>query len=148
MATAWHPLRLALHRPAQGFSLLEAVVAMAIAAVAFTVLFRAVGQSSKVANDVDQRIAAQQVAQSVLASASYAEELEDLQSGQDGPWQWRLHVAAVPVEWLLVGGAVDDGDDALMPPQAVAQVDIEVWSVGAAVPAATWRGYKIYSELP
>ena len=64
-----------------GFSLLEALVAMAIASIAFTVLYRTVGQSAKAAVDVDARVEAALVAQSVLASATFAEELAPLGAG-------------------------------------------------------------------
>ena len=45
-------------RGQRGFNLLEALVAMAIAAIAFTALYRTVGQSSKVVVDVQARVEA------------------------------------------------------------------------------------------
>lgn len=132
----------------RGFSLLEAVVAMAIAAIAFGALFRTVGQSSKVAGDVDGRVEAQLLAQSILASAAFAEDLEPLHNGQEGPWQWQLQVSAEPVAWELVDGMVDTREDALMAPQMVARIDIQVRRAGAPAATLTWQGYKPYRALP
>lgn len=136
------------YRRQWGFSLLEAVVAMAIAAVAFAALYRTVGQSTKVAGDVDTRIEAQLLAQSVLASAAFAEDLEALQSGQEGPWQWQLQVSPEPVAWELIEGMVDADDEALMAPQMVARIDIQVRHAGTATPALDWQAYKPYRQLP
>ena len=95
-------------RGQRGFTLLEALVAMAIAAVAFTALYRTVGQSSKVALDVEARVEAAMVARSVLASATFAEDLGALQSGQQGPWQWRVQVAQESVPITSVMGPPTD----------------------------------------
>ena len=81
---------------------------MAIAAVAFTALYRTVGQSSKVALDVEARVEAAMVARSVLASATFAEDLGALQSGQQGPWQWRVQVAQESVPIASVMGPPTD----------------------------------------
>ena len=54
-------------RRVRGFSLLEALVAMAIASIAFAALYKTVGQSSKTAVDVDARVQAVLLARSVLA---------------------------------------------------------------------------------
>lgn len=132
----------------RGFSLLEAVVAMAIAAIAFAALYRTVGQSTKVAGDLDARVEAQLLAQSVLASAAFAEDLESMQSGQDGPWQWQLRMQPEPVSWELAEGTVDVEEDALMAPQMVARVEIQVRRAGAAAPALNWQAYKPYRALP
>ena len=72
-------------RRQRGFNLLEALVAMAIAAVAFTALYRTVGQSTKVVGDVEARVEAALVARSVLASGTFAEDMGALQAGQQGP---------------------------------------------------------------
>ena len=76
-------------RGIRGFSLLEALVAMAIAAMALGTLYRTVGQSSKNAVTVQERVEAAMVARSVLAGALYAEELANQSEGKTGAWRWR-----------------------------------------------------------
>jgi len=84
-------------RGLRGFSLLEALVAMAIASIAFAVLYRTVGQSSFNASTVESRAQAALVARSVLASAIFAEDLVQQPAGQSGPWHWSVQVQPEPV---------------------------------------------------
>ena len=91
--------RLLIHsrRLVRGLSLLEALVAMAIAAMAFAALYKTVGQSSKNAMDTDDRVQAALVARSVLASATFAEDLLSQASGEAGVWQWGVQVSPTTV---------------------------------------------------
>eukprot|EP01041_Mallomonas_annulata_P027291 gene27291-48847_t len=68
-------------RGQQGFSLLEALVAMSIASIALASLYRTVGQSSKGVVDVESRIEAALVARSALAGSTFAEDIERQPSG-------------------------------------------------------------------
>lgn len=126
-----------------GFSLLEALVAMAIASIAFTVLYRTVGQSAKAAVDVDARIEAALVAQSVLASATFAEELAPLQAGQAGTWRWSLRI--VPEQVLLQ----DANDQPLAEPVVPsARVELSVFGNDSVVPVLNWTAWKPYRAAP
>ena len=124
----------------RGFTLLEALVAMAIAALAFTALYRTVGQSSKVALDVEARVEAAMVARSVLATATFAEDLAAVHSGQEGPWQWSLQVAqqADPIVNTL-GQPVDT------PPVPAARVVVQVARGGSGplFELTAWKPYRV-----
>ncbi|MFT3813724.1 MAG: prepilin-type N-terminal cleavage/methylation domain-containing protein [Acidovorax sp.] len=124
----------------RGFSLLEALVAMAIASIAFAVLYRAVGQSSKTVVDVDARVQAALVAQSVLASATFAEDLVANPAGQAGPWEWRVQVGPVPVP------VIDTLTHQPQPPMQAARVVIDVARDGRTV--LEWAGWKPYRTAP
>ncbi len=126
-------------RAQSGFNLLEALVAMAIAAVAFTALYRTVGQSTKVVGDVEARAEAALVARSVLASATFAEDLGALQSGQQGPWQWRLQVAPQTVPLTNTAGQPLEN-----PSVPAARVNIQVAraGVGAVFEMTAWKPYR------
>ena len=75
-----------------GFTLLEALIAIAIAAMSLGALSRAVSQIAYVANILEQRQKAAMVARSVLSSAAFAEEFQKISEGQTLPWSWRVHV--------------------------------------------------------
>lgn len=124
----------------RGFSLLEALVAMAIASIAFAVLYRAVGQSSKTVVDVDARVQAALVARSVLASATFAEDLVAHPEGHAGPWEWRVQVgpASVPLTDALTHQP--------QPPLQAARVVIDVARDGRTV--LEWAGWKPYRAAP
>ena len=138
-----HRSRVTMGRRAQrGFTLLEALVAMAIAGVAFTALYRTVGQSSKVVADVEARVEAAMVARSVLASATFAEDLAALQSGQDGPWQWRMQVVQdnVPI-------ASTTGQPVESPAIPAARVVVQV-ARGGSGPLFELTGWKPFRTAP
>lgn len=126
-------------RGQRGFNLLEALVAMAIAAIAFTALYRTVGQSSKVVVDVQARVEAAMLARSVLARATFAEDLAPLQTGQEGPWQWRLQAAQQTVTLTDTTGQALES-----PTVPVARVDIEVAREGAGrvFEMTAWKPYR------
>lgn len=126
-------------RRQRGFNLLEALVAMAIAAVAFTALYRTVGQSTKVVGDVEARVEAALVARSVLASGTFAEDMGALQAGQQGPWQWRLQVVQQPV---AITNPTGQPPESPMVPGA--RVDIQVARAGAGTvfEMTAWKPYR------
>lgn len=126
----------------RGFTLLEALVAMAIAAVAFTALYRTVGQSSKVVMDVEARVEAAMVARSVLASATFAEDLAPLQTGRQGPWQWRLQVVQQGVAITNTRGLPGES-----PALAAARVSVQVARDGSG-PLLELTGWKPYRTAP
>lgn len=127
----------------RGFNLLEALVALAIASIAFTALYRAVGQSAKVASDVESRVEAALVARSVLARATYAEDLAALQAGQDGAWRWSLRVDPQPVPILE-----QDGAPVPLPVAQLARVQVSVARADAPAPVLDWIGWKPYRAAP
>ncbi len=133
--------RLLIHsrRLVRGLSLLEALVAMAIAAMAFAALYKTVGQSSKNAMDTDDRVQAALVARSVLASATFAEDLLSQASGEAGVWQWGVQVSPTTVA-IREEGAPD------MPPLEAAMVVVQVARNGTSV--LTWTSWKPYRRAP
>jgi len=134
-------LRLSSARRAQGFSLLEALVAMAIASIALASLYRSVGQGSTKVVDVEARVQATLVARSALAAGTFAEDLIRQDSGQSGPWQWHIQVSPdqVPV-------VEEDGRPAPGGPLQAARVTVEVRKDG--VPVSTWTTWKPYRGAP
>ena len=86
------------HRRRFGFALLEALVALAIASIALATLYRSVGQGSKNVGDVEARVEATLLARSVLAGATYAEDLAQSASGQSGAWHWVVRTAPEQVQ--------------------------------------------------
>ena len=130
------PMRLRSSR-VTGFSLLEALVAMAIAAIALASLYRSVGQGSHSVMSVQSRVEAALVAKSVLASGTFAEDLMRQDSGQAGAWSWRIDVA--PEQILMLNEA---GRPSQAGPLRAAKVTVQVSKDGVA--AATWTTWKPY----
>lgn len=129
-----HSRKMRAHR---GFSLLEALVAMAIASIALASLYRSVGQSSKNVVDVETRIEASLVAKSALAAGTFAEDLIKQDSGQVGAWHWRIQVAPEQVPLMDEEGRPVPGG-----PVRTARVTVEVSKDG--VTAVTWTTWKPY----
>lgn len=123
-----------------GFSLLEALVAMAIASIAFAALYRTVGQGAFNAATIESRAEAALVARSVLASATFAEDLVQHPRGQVGAWEWSVQVQPEQV-------AVREGA-ALQPvaPLQAARVELSVAQGGR--PVLAWISYKPYRGAP
>lgn len=128
-------------RSQRGFSLLEALVAMAIAAIALASLYKSVGQGSKNVVDVEARVEAALVARSALAAGTFAEDFAKQDSGQAGAWQWRIQVAPEEVAVLE-----ENGRPAAGAPLRAARVSVEVSKDG--VLAATWTTWKPYRGAP
>ena len=124
-------------RPQRGFSLLEALVAMAIASIALASLYRSVGQSSKNVMDVEARVEASLVAKSALAAGVYVEDLIKQDSGQSGVWRWRIQVVPEQVPMMDESGRPAPGG-----PVRAARVTVEVSRDG--VTAVTWTTWKPY----
>lgn len=124
---------------AGGFSLLEALVAMAIASIAFAVLYRTVGQGSKNVVDVQSRVQAALAVRSVLASATFAEDLVQQPSGQLGAWQWSVRVEP---EQIAVS---EDFVQSESPPLRVARVTVSVTQEGSSI--LTWTAWKPYGAM-
>lgn len=126
-------------RGQRGFNLLEALVAMAIAAIAFTALYRTVGQSTKVVGDVEARVEAAMLARSVLASATFAEDLAPLQAGEQGPWQWRLDISQQAVSIANTTGAPLESPNV---PAARVIVHVARQGVGQVFEMTGWKPYR------
>lgn len=144
LGSAWrapHAPRLSSARRVRGFSLLEALVAMAIASIALASLYRSVGQGSKNVVDVEARVQATLVARSALAAGTFAEDLIRQDSGQSGPWQWHIQVAPEQVPVME-----EDGRPAPGGPLQAARVTVEVRKDG--VPVSTWTTWKPYRGAP
>lgn len=129
-------------RGIRGFSLLEALVAMAIAAMALGTLYRTVGQSSKNAVTVQERVEAAMVARSVLAGALYAEELANQSEGKTGAWRWRLQMQPAVAQWGAPPGRPSPA------PQTVARVTVDVMRAEGGDAVLVWTGWKPYRVAP
>lgn len=135
-------VRVRRRKASLGFSLLEALVAMAIASIALGTLYRTVGQSSKNAATVEEKVEAALVARSVLAGAIYAEDLMRQPVGQAGAWHWRLDVRPDPVQRSDVAGRV--------PPSALpaARVTVEILRAQEGPAVLSWMTWKPYRAAP
>lgn len=122
-------------RSQSGFSLIEALVAMAIAAIALASLYRSVGQGSKNVVDVQTRVEATLVARSAVAAGMFAEDLMRLNSGEVGEWRWRIEVVPEQVPVLQ-----SDWQSRPVEPIRAARVTVEVSKGG--LPAVTWVTWK------
>lgn len=129
-------------RGIRGFSLLEALVAMAIAAMALGTLYRTVGQSSKNAVTVQERVEAAMVARSALAGALYAEELASQSEGKAGAWRWRLQMQPAVAQWGAPPGRPSPA------PQTVARVTVDVMRAEGGDAVLVWTGWKPYRAAP
>lgn len=127
----------------QGFSLLEALVAMSIASIALASLYRTVGQSSKGVVDVESRIEAALVARSVLASSTFAEEAERQPSGVAGVWHWHVQMQAEQIPLRE-----EDGRPAPGAPLRAAKFTVEVTRGKDGPMVMTWTTWKPYRSEP
>lgn len=125
-----------------GFSLLEALVAMAIASIALGTLYRTVGQGSKNTAAVEERVEAALVARSVLAGAIYAEDLMRQPAGQAGAWHWRLAVQPDPAQ---ISDAAGRAAPAVLP---AVRVSVEVMHAQDGPAVLSWTTWKPYRAAP
>ncbi|MDR2129461.1 MAG: prepilin-type N-terminal cleavage/methylation domain-containing protein [Burkholderiaceae bacterium] len=122
-----------------GFTLLEAIVAMAIAAIAVAALYRAVGQGAQNAVALDQRAQAALVARSALASALFAEDMP--RDGRASQWLWHAEVVPEPVIFSGIG----EQESTTM---QAARVSISVRHTGADASALVWTAWKPLRAQP
>jgi general secretion pathway protein I len=115
---------------------------MAIAAMALGTLYRTVGQSSRNAVTVQERVEAAMVARSVLAGALYAEELANQSDGKAGAWRWRVQMQPSVAQWGASPGRPSPQ------PQAVARVTVDVMRADGGEPVLVWTGWKPYRAAP
>lgn len=83
----------------RGFSLVEVLCAVAVAASAIAVLTGGVSTSIKGANKLDQHLGARLILQTILEDELAAGETASAQrEGETGPYRWRLAIepAAAP----------------------------------------------------
>lgn len=125
-----------------GFALLEALVAMAIASIALATLYRSVGQGSKNVGDVEARVEATLLARSVLAGATYAEDLAQSASGQAGAWRWVVRTAPEQVQ------ITEESGRPAASPVSAARVTIEVSRASGGAPVASWTTWKPWRTAP
>lgn len=83
----------------EGFSLVEVLCALAVAASAIAVLAGGVGGAMKGANKLDQHLGARLILQSILEDELAAGQTSAARrEGESGPYRWRLDIepAAAP----------------------------------------------------
>ncbi|MGP1629181.1 MAG: type IV pilus modification PilV family protein [Giesbergeria sp.] len=125
-----------------GFALLEALVAMAIASVALVALYRTVGQGSKNVVNVEARVEATLLVRSVLAGATFAEDLVKSPSGQAGAWRWVVHIAPEQVQ------VTEEGGRPAASPVHAARITVEVSSTQGGAPVLSWTTWKPWRAAP
>lgn len=80
----------------EGFSLVEVLCAVAVAASAIVVLLGGVDGSIRGANKLDQHLGARLVLQTILEDELAAGETAPAQrEGETGPYRWRLNIEPV-----------------------------------------------------
>ena len=80
----------------RGFSLVEVLCALAVAASAIAVLTGGVGGAIKGANKLDQHLGARMVLQTILEDELAAGETAPAQrEGDTGPYRWQLNIEPV-----------------------------------------------------
>lgn len=80
----------------KGFSLVEVLCAVAVAASAIAVLTSGVGGSIKGANTLDQHLGARLILQSIIEDELAAAQTAPAQrEGESGPYRWRLNIEPV-----------------------------------------------------
>ena len=80
----------------KGFSLVEVLCAVAVAASAIAVLTSGVGGSIKGANMLDQHLGARLILQSIIEDELAAAQTAPAQrEGESGPYRWRLNIEPV-----------------------------------------------------
>lgn len=80
----------------KGFSLVEVLCAVAVAASAIAVLTSGVGGAIKGANALDQRLGARLILQSIIEDELAAGQTAPAQrEGESGPYRWRLNIEPV-----------------------------------------------------
>lgn len=80
----------------KGFSLVEVLCAVAVAASAIAVLTSGVNGSLKGANTLDQHLGARLILQSILEDELAAGQTAPAQrEGESGPYRWRLNIEPV-----------------------------------------------------
>jgi prepilin-type N-terminal cleavage/methylation domain-containing protein len=90
-------------RASSGFSLVEVICALAIAALALVALFRGLGGSQFAATYLEAHLGARIVAQSILEDERQAARTSPgTREGDSGMYRWRLTVE--PVQIAGVGG--------------------------------------------
>ena len=111
-----------------GFTLLEVLVALAIAAMAFAALYRGTGQSLYGLERSRLKAQAAMLGQSLLAGATWADDLVPLSTGEDGPLRWQIRFSPSTMQ--------PEATDAAAPvaPVAVTQVHLAVYARGEDLP--------------
>jgi len=125
-----------------GFTLLEALIAIAIAAMALGALARAVGQGARVAAEAADRQQAAIVARAVLSLGTFAEDYLRVPEGQFPPWSWRVRVE--PHAVVLADATRFRPDQTL----SAARLTVEVFRQGDADPVFLLSGWKPYRTAP
>lgn len=127
---------------ASGFTLLEALIAIAIAAMALGAMARSVGQSARTVAEVTDRQQAAMVARSVLSMGTFAEDFMATTQGQAGMWTWRVQVRP---QTTVLHDVVE-----LLPDQTVtvAHLTVEVSSPDRDAPIYVLSAWKPYRSAP
>lgn len=95
--------------PTAGFSLVEVMCAMAIAAMALVALFKGLGSSQIAANYMEAHLGARIIAQSIIADEHEAAGISlGTRRGDSGIYHWQLTVA--PADISISGSNIPVGN--------------------------------------
>lgn len=124
--------------------MLEALVAIAIAALAMAALYRGTGQSTLAVVSSQQRVEAALLANSVLAQFTFAEDVQSGMEGRQGPWRWTvtLDPAQVPIVAPLFGATVTG--DLITAPAGRVTIHVYHEQVRQNQPVFNLTGWKPY----
>lgn len=128
----------------RGFTLLEALIAIAIAALALGALARVAGQGARTAAEVADRQQAAMVARAVVSMGTFAEDYLAAPEGEVPPWAWRVRVTPQPA--VLADAAHTQPDQAL----PAARLSVEVFRLGNRDAEPVWvlSAWKPYRTAP
>lgn len=131
-------------RAMRGFTLLEALIAIAIAALALGALARAAGQGARTAAEAADRQQAAMVARAVVSMGTFAEDYLAAPEGESPPWAWRVRVTPQPA---VLADAAHSQPDQTLP---AARVLVEVFRLGERDAEPVWvlSAWKPYRTAP
>ena len=129
-------------RPDAGFTLLEAVIAFAIAALALGVLFQGAGAALRTTHEAERLAGAVERARSHLAEAAVllGSAGERVEEGDDTSYHWRVRISPAQAASARRAGGTDPD---LANPIRLYRIEVEEsWSERGHV-----RTFRLRSEL-
>ncbi len=129
-------------RPEAGFTLLEALIAFAIAALALGVLFQGAGAALRTVHEAERLAGAVERARSQLAEAAIllGSAGERVEEGDDTLYHWRVRIAPALAASARRAGGTDPG---LANPIRLYRIEVdETWSERGHA-----RTFRLRSEL-
>ncbi|GAB6080822.1 hypothetical protein JCM10831_17940 [Hydrogenophilus hirschii] len=124
--------------------MLEVLVALTIAAMAFAVVYRSVGQSVLIGAKSRERTEAATVVRSLMALAAGRSELLAQRAGVFSGWHWQVEVRPVTVAWQPDPPLVEGLDPTLFDPAALPPLYALDWTLTPSTSAKTSLHFVSY----